>query len=70
MDRGIVRWLRPEFQNPSGVKQTEIDVEEVGDELWWCEKFAAGAWIGAGGSAALDGEWASAVQCRTEYSGR
>ena len=26
--RGIVRWLRPEFQNPSGVKQTAIVVEE------------------------------------------
>jgi hypothetical protein len=26
--RGIVRWLRPEFQNPSGVKQTAISVEE------------------------------------------
>ena len=25
--RGIVRWLRPEFQNPSGVKQTAIAVE-------------------------------------------
>ena len=30
--RGIVRWLRPEFQNPSGVKQTAIAVEEDGDE--------------------------------------
>ena len=33
--RGIVRWLRPEFQNPSGVKQTamavgEEDVDAVG----------------------------------------
>ncbi len=26
--RGIVRWLRPEFQNPSGVKQRAIAVEE------------------------------------------
>jgi hypothetical protein len=25
--RGLVRWLRPEFQNPSGTKQTAIAVE-------------------------------------------
>jgi len=25
--RGIVRWLRPEYQNPQGVQQTGIDIE-------------------------------------------
>jgi SAM-dependent methyltransferase len=30
--RGIVRWLRPEFQNPGGEKQKEFEVDEVGDE--------------------------------------
>jgi hypothetical protein len=27
--RGLVRWLRPEYQNPQGVQQTGIDVEET-----------------------------------------
>lgn len=30
--RGIVRWLRPEFQNPGGERQREIDVVDEGDE--------------------------------------
>jgi len=41
--RGIVRWLRPEFQNPSGVKQREIEVEQVGDEQAAGEKSTGGA---------------------------
>jgi hypothetical protein len=41
--RGIVRWLRPEFQNPSGERQKEIDVEEVGDEQAGGEESTGGA---------------------------
>ena len=41
--RGIVRWLRPEFQNPSGAKQKEIDVELVGDEQAKGEESTGGA---------------------------
>ena len=41
--RGIVRWLRPEFQNPSGVKQTAIAVgEEDVDSVGTAKPRAAG----------------------------
>jgi hypothetical protein len=41
--RGIVRWLRPEFQNPSGERQKEIEVEEDGDEQAVGEQSTGGA---------------------------
>jgi hypothetical protein len=30
--RGLIRWLRPEFQNPQGQKQEQIDLPEAEDE--------------------------------------
>lgn len=31
--RGLVRWLRPEYQNPQGVQQTGIDIESTEEVL-------------------------------------